>query len=83
MMSILAFGSAFLLGATAVVAPRRGVRREGTVKRVDSSVKTMVVTVAAGTKHTLQFLDRTAVHGVHEGAASAKEGLSRGEGCRE
>jgi hypothetical protein len=73
MRRIFAIGLGFLLGASSVVAQDVVSAVKGTVKRVDSSVKTMVVTVADGTEHTFHFLDRTAVHGADASAAGAKD----------
>jgi VCBS repeat-containing protein len=53
----------------------------GTIKKVDSVTKTIVVKTADGTEHTLHFLDKTAVHGVDASAAAAKDswhGLKEG-----
>jgi len=36
---------------------------EGTVKKVDSGAKTVVVKTEDGTEHTVHFLKKTSVHG--------------------
>ncbi len=54
---------------------------EGTVDKIDSGAKTIVVKTADGADHTFHFLDRTAVHGGKAMAAAGKEtlhGLSEG-----
>ena len=54
---------------------------EGTVKKVDSTAKTIVVKTADGTEHTFHFVGRTTVHGAEEigkGAKDAYHGLKEG-----
>src|SRR5580704_18671729 len=54
---------------------------DGTVKKVDSGAKTVVVKTADGTEHTFHFLGRTAVHGVEATAKGSKDvfhGLKEG-----
>ncbi len=48
---------------------------EGTVKKVDAGTKTVVVTAADGTEHTVHFVKRTSVHGWDETEAGAKDGM--------
>lgn len=53
----------------------------GTIKKVDSATKTIVVKTSDGTEHTVHFLDKTTVHGVDASAAAAKDswhGLKEG-----
>ena len=57
----------------------------GTITKLDSSTKTMVVKTKDGTEHTVKFVDKTTVHGakasVHETAMGAKDtfhGLKEG-----
>ncbi len=57
----------------------------GTVTKVDSATKTMVVKTKDGTEHTVKFVDKTSVHGVkagvHETAMTTKDtfhGLKEG-----
>jgi hypothetical protein len=45
----------------------------GTIKKVDSASRTIVVKTADGTEHSMHFLDRTAVHGVIASAQAAKD----------
>jgi hypothetical protein len=45
----------------------------GTIQKVDSATKTIVVKTADGTEHSVHFLDQTAVHGVDASAAGAKD----------
>ena len=39
---------------------------EGTVKKVDSATKTMIVTTKDGTDHTIHFTDKSVVHGAKD-----------------
>jgi len=53
----------------------------GTVTKLDSGTKTMVVKTKDGTEHTVHFVDKTAVYGADKTAAGAKDsfkGLSEG-----
>jgi hypothetical protein len=53
----------------------------GTVTKLDSATKTMVVKTKDGTEHTVHFVDKTAVWGADKTAAGAKDtfkGLSEG-----
>lgn len=53
----------------------------GTITKLDSSTKTLVVKTKDGTEHTLHFTDKTAVWGADKTAAGAKDsfkGLSEG-----
>jgi len=53
----------------------------GTVKKIDSASKTIVVDTADGTEHSLRFLDKTTVHGVKTSTEAGKDtwhGLKEG-----
>ena len=53
----------------------------GTITKLDSSTKTMVVKTKDGTEHTVHFADKTTVWGADKTAAGAKDafkGLSEG-----
>jgi hypothetical protein len=53
----------------------------GTITKLDSSTKTMVVKTKDGTEHTVHFTEKTAVWGADKAAAGAKDsfkGLSEG-----
>ncbi len=52
----LAIGLAFLFGATALVAQDVVSAVSGTVTKVDSATKTVVVKSADGTEHTFHFI---------------------------
>ena len=52
-----AFGASMVRAADAVEA------LEGTVKKVDSATRTIVVATKDGTEHTIHFTDHTVVHG--------------------
>ena len=45
----------------------------GTVTKVDSGTKTIVVKSKDGTEHTIHYVDKTAVHGADATAAGAKD----------
>ena len=54
---------------------------EGTVKKVDSSTKTVLIATKDGTEHTFHFGERTTVHGVKaagKGSEEALHGLTEG-----
>jgi hypothetical protein len=54
---------------------------QGTVEKIDSTAKTIVVKAADGTEHTFHFVARTAVHGGEKAGAATKEsfhGLKEG-----
>lgn len=62
------------------IEPKHGIL-VGEVLKLDAGAKTVVVKLADGTKHTLHFAERTAVHGGHLTAAGAKDafgGLKEG-----
>ena len=48
---------------------------EGTVRKVDSSAKTILVATKDGTERTFHFGERTTVHGVEAGGKGSKEAL--------
>jgi hypothetical protein len=55
---------------------------EGTVKKVDSATKAVVVRTEDGTEHTYHFVSRTAVHGAKEATIGTKDafhGLKEGD----
>ena len=45
----------------------------GTVKKVDSATKTIVVKTADGAEHTFHFIGRTTVHGAEKTGEAAKD----------
>lgn len=45
----------------------------GTVTKLDSGAKTMVVKTKDGTEHTIHFVDKTTVHGAEATAGGAKD----------
>jgi hypothetical protein len=54
---------------------------EGTVKKVDSGTKTVVVATADGTEHTVHFVKKTTVHGwdaTEEGSKDGMHGVKEG-----
>lgn len=50
----------------------------GTISRIDSAAKTVVVKTADGTEHTLHFIGKTTVHGTEAGAKDTFHGLKEG-----
>jgi len=50
----------------------------GTVTKIDSGAKTIVVKTKDGTEHTLHFIAKTMVHGTEAGAKDAFKGLKEG-----
>ncbi|MGA3213726.1 MAG: hypothetical protein ABSD20_20665 [Terriglobales bacterium] len=53
----------------------------GTIKKVDSATRTLVVKTADGSERSLHFMDQTAVHGAkasEEGAKDSWRGLTEG-----
>src|SRR5271156_1564980 len=50
----------------------------GTVTKVDSGAKTIVVKTKEGTEHTLHFVGKTAVHGTEVGAKDTFKGVKVG-----
>ena len=75
-------GIAYLLfGFIALAAQDVVSAVDGTVKKVDSGAKTVVVKTADGAEHTFHFLGRTAVHGAEATAKGSKDafhGLKEG-----
>jgi hypothetical protein len=70
-----------LFGLVALAAQDVVSAVDGTVKKVDSGAKTVVVKTADGTEHTFHFLGRTVVHGAEATAKGSKEafhGLKEG-----
>jgi len=50
----------------------------GTISRIDSGAKTIVVKTADGTEHTFRFIAKTTVHGTEAGAKDTFHGLKEG-----
>jgi len=50
----------------------------GTVTKIDSGAKTIVVKTKDGVEHTLHFMAKTMVHGTEAGAKDAFKGLKEG-----
>jgi Cu/Ag efflux protein CusF len=48
---------------------------EGTVKKIDSSAKTVVIATKDGTERTFHFGERTSVHGVEAAGKGSEESL--------
>jgi hypothetical protein len=76
--SLLKYVFGFLLVTALFVLPVRSADDvvtavHGTVTKVDSASKTMVVKTKDGTEHTLHFADKTVVHGAHDTAEGTKD----------
>ncbi len=63
------------LAALAFAAEDVATAVEGTVKKVDTGTKTVVVATADGTQHTLHFVKNTSVDGFDKTEAGAKDGM--------
>jgi hypothetical protein len=50
----------------------------GTISKIDSGAKTIVVKTADGTEHTVHFIAKTTVHGTEVGAKDTFHGLKEG-----
>ena len=50
----------------------------GTVKKIDATAKTVVVTTDQGTEEAVSFTEKTVVHGTAAGATGAFHGLTEG-----
>jgi hypothetical protein len=50
----------------------------GTISKIDSAAKTILVKAADGTEHTLHFIAKTTVHGTEAGAKDTFHGLKEG-----
>jgi hypothetical protein len=50
----------------------------GTISKIDSGAKTIVVKTADGTEHTFRFIAKTTVHGTEVGAKDTFHGLKEG-----
>jgi hypothetical protein len=67
--------------ASAVYAADVVSAADGTVEKVNSAGRTIVVKAADGTEHTFHYVDRTAVHGADASADAAKDswhGVTKG-----
>jgi len=76
----------FLALASLLILPVRAAEDvvsavHGTITKLDSTTKTMVVKTKDGTEHTIHFVDKTTVHGAAATAGGAKDvfhGLTEG-----
>jgi hypothetical protein len=69
---------AFMLVAAAYAADDVVSAVHGTVSKIDSASKTVVVKTADGTEHTLHFAAKTTVHGADTSAKDSWHGLKEG-----
>jgi hypothetical protein len=65
-------------GALCVAADDVVTAVHGTVTKVDSATKTVVVKTADGTEHTMHFVSKTTVHGAEAGAKDTFKGVKEG-----
>jgi hypothetical protein len=63
----------FILSLAAIAADDVVSAVSGTVKKVDSAAKTIVVKAADGAEHTFHFIGRTTVHGAEKTGEAAKD----------
>jgi hypothetical protein len=75
-LRLLVLASLFLLSARAADDVVTAVH--GTVTKLDSGAKTMVVKTKDGTEHTVHFVDKTVVHGTAVGAKDTFHGITEG-----
>jgi hypothetical protein len=50
----------------------------GTVSRIDSGAKTIVIKTKEGTEHTIHFAGKTVVHGTEAGGQETFKGVKKG-----
>jgi hypothetical protein len=85
MQTLKIFGIAFLFASVlAVCAAQDGVTAvEGTVKKVDTSTKTVVVETADGTDHAFHYVGKTTVRGAEATGHGTEQGVDKlGEGTK-
>ena len=81
MKILVAFGAALLVASFAFAAQDVVTAVHGTIDKLDASTRTVAIKTSDGTLHSMRFVDKTAVHGMHAGAEGAKEsfhGLTEG-----
>jgi hypothetical protein len=71
---------ALMLVATVFAADDVVSAVHGTIEKVDSASKTVVIKTSDGTEHTVHFVDKTTVHGAD---ATAKAGADSWHGLKE
>jgi hypothetical protein len=64
---------ALMLAATVYAAADVVSAVHGTIEKIDSATKTVVVKTADGTEHSLHFVDKTAVHGADASAKATED----------
>ena len=77
-MRLVLFGSAAVLLASLSFADDVVTAVHGTVTKVDSTTKTIVVKAADGTEQTLHVVGKTTVEGTEAGGKDALHGLKEG-----
>ena len=85
MQTLKIFGMAFLFAGSLAVCRAQDVVHavDGTVKKVDSSTKTVVVKSADGTDHTFHYVGKTTVRGADASGHATVEGVDKlGEGSK-
>ena len=79
---MLVFSTVLLLGLSVFAADDVVSAVHGTVDKLDTATKTVVVKTSDGAVHSLRFAGNTAVHGAHVGEEATKEsfdGLKEGD----
>jgi ABC-type Fe3+-hydroxamate transport system substrate-binding protein len=85
MQKLKIFAIAFLITGSLTVCRAQDVVSavKGTVKKVDTSTKTIVVESADGTDHTFHYVGRTVVHGANATDQATVHGVDKlGEGTK-
>jgi hypothetical protein len=78
MKKIVLRGTVAVLVASIAFAVEAVNAVHGTISKIDSGAKAIVVKTADGTEHTFRFVAKTTVHGTEAGAKDAFHGLKEG-----
>jgi hypothetical protein len=78
MKKLILLGTVTALLATLSFAVEAVSAVHGTLSKIDSGAKTIVVKTGDGTEHTFHFVVKTTVHGTEVGAKDAFHGLKEG-----
>ena len=78
MKKLILFGIATALLAPLSFAVEAVVAVHGTISKIDSGAKTIVVKTGDGAEHTFRFVAKTTVHGTEAGAKDTFHGLKEG-----
>ena len=78
MKKLIRQGALAMILATVSFAVEAAYAVHGTVSRIDSAARPIVVNAADGTEHTLHFVAKTVVHGTEVTARDTFHGLKEG-----